>query len=58
MTEQEKTPEQIRHENFMREMDEFEEQMDNDFRRINHLSADTDIHQILVGVPDGDSRKN
>ncbi len=44
MTEQEKIiSEKERHENFMREMDD-------DFRRINHLSADTDIHQILAGV--------
>lgn len=51
MTEQEKNiSEKERHENFMREMDEFEKKMDDDFRRINHLSADTDIHQILAGV--------
>lgn len=57
--EQEKTmPEKERHENFMREMDEFERKMDDDFRRINHLSDDADVNQILAGVQDGDFRRN
>lgn len=55
MTEQENiTPEKQRHERFMREMDEFERKMDDDFRRINHLSDSADINQILAGVQDAD----
>lgn len=59
MTKQEiKTPEQSRHEDFMREMDEFEQKMDDDFRRINHLSDDADVNQILAGVPDDVAHRN
>lgn len=56
---QEKTiPEKERHENFMREMNEFEQKMDDDFRRINHLSDDADVNQILAGVPDDVAHRN
>ena len=37
----------ISHEAFMKEMDDFEKEMDADFRRINHLDEKADINQIL-----------
>ncbi len=39
----------ISHEAFMKEMDDFEKEMDADFRRINHLDEKADINQILEG---------